>query len=328
MHPAVNAIRRCFFAATVTLASVGTAVAASYPDKPVRLLVGFPPGGPTDIIARIIGQGLSHQLGQPFIIENRGGAGGTIAARSVAAANPDGYTLLVAVESSNTRGVALNKTMPYDTEKDFSYIAKVAKQRNLVVVNPDLPVSSITDLIQYAKAHPGKLNVGGTFGATSHIGGILFDQDNHTQMTFIAYPGGSQPISDLMAGILQVGFFTEATISQQVKANKLKPLAVAAPERSPSFPDLPTVAEAGGHPMELSPWFGLAGPAGLPAPVVSRLEQAVKNLVSDDSFIKQLEAIGALPIVGSTSKAFQTDITKETAYWKQFVIDANIPINQ
>ncbi|WP_454690790.1 Bug family tripartite tricarboxylate transporter substrate binding protein [Achromobacter aloeverae] len=320
---------RVLAAGVFTLAAtIGVARAADdYPGKPIRLLVGFPPGGPTDIIARIIGKGLAEQLGQSVIVENRGGAGGVIAARIVATSRPDGYTLLVGVESSQTRGVALNKTLPYDAEKDFTYIGKIAKQRNLLVVNPKLPVSNVKALIAYAKAHPGELNFGGTYGATSHIGGELFDLDNGVKMTFVSYPGGAQPITDLIAGTVQVGFFTEATIATQVKAGMLKPLAMAAPERSPAFPDVPTLAEAGARPMELSPWFGLAGPPGMPAAVVGRLSKALDVLAHEQAFQAQLAAIGAASIPGSTPTSFHDDVVREIAYWKKFVADAHIPIN-
>lgn len=303
------------------------AFADAYPSKPIRLLVGFPPGGPTDIIARLIGKGLSEQLGQPVVVENRGGAGGVIAARSVATSPPDGYTLLVSVESSQTRGVALNKSLPYDAVKDFTYVGKVAKQRNLVVVDPKLPFGDIKGLIDYAKRHPGELNYSGTYGATSHIGGALFDMDNAVTMTFVSYPGGAQPITDLIAGVVQVGFFTEATIAAHVKSGKLKALAIAAPERSPDFPNVPTLSEAGARPMELSPWFGLTGPAGMDAQVVARLSQAVTTLVQDKQFQAQLATIGAVPIAESSPQAFQNDVVQEIDYWKKFVVDANVPVN-
>ncbi|OWT66379.1 hypothetical protein CEY11_01200 [Candidimonas nitroreducens] len=318
---------RCVFLAILLFAGTAASAAESYPDRPIRLYVGFPPGGPTDIIARIIGRGLSEKLGQSVVVENRGGAGGMIAARAVASAKPDGYTLFVSVESSQTRGAALHKSLSYDPVKDFTYIAKIAKQRNLLVVNPRFPASNVAEFLAYLKANPGKVNFGGTFGATSHIGGILFDLENKTRMSFISYQGGAQPITDLMAGVTQVGFFTEATIASAVKAGKLKPLAVCAPERSPEFPNLPTIGEAGAHPMELSPWFGLAGPAHLPPAIVSRLEHAVEQLVSDKTFNTQLQQIGAVSIVGSNAKSNQSDVVREIAYWKKFVADAKIPIN-
>lgn len=313
----IKQLLRCFLAASATLFA-SAAMSADYPDKPIRLVVGFPPGGPTDIIGRVIGQALSKQIGVPVVVENRGGAGGIIGASYVAKAKPDGYTLLVAVESSQTRGQALNPSIPYDQQKDFTYIRKLAKQRNLVLTNPELPINSIQDLIAYAKANPGKLNTGGTFGATSHIGGALFDELNGTKLTFVNYSGGSQPITDLMAGTVQVGFFTEATVAGHVRTGKLKALAVAGPDRSPAFPDLPTITEAGAKPMDLAPWFGIAGPAGMQPEVVGKIGVALDKIKNDSEFAKQLETIGAMPVVGATAEGFTADVGKEIIFWNNW----------
>ncbi|MBW5433691.1 tripartite tricarboxylate transporter substrate binding protein [Bradyrhizobium canariense] len=299
-----------------------------YPSTTIKLVVGFPPGGPTDIIGRVIGRLLSKELNQTVIIENNGGAGGMIAASNVSRAKPDGYTLLVAVESSNTRAKALYASVRYDQQKGFTYIRKVAKQRNLLVVNPNFPVSSVPELVAYLKAHPGEVNFGGTFGATSHIGGTLFDMAYDTKMSFINYSGGNQPIVDSMSGILQVGFFTEATIGQQVKAGTLKALAVTSAERSPAFPDLPTIEQAGGKPIDISPWFGVAGPPGLPADVVAKVGAALDKASSDPEFLKQLETIGATLITGSTVESFTSDVGKEEAYWNKWAKDIGAPLQK
>src|SRR5476651_629686 len=235
--------------ATLMLSGALAALAAApaypqtFPTRPIHLVVGFPPGGPTDIVGRLIAEELGKQLNQTVLVENRGGAGGIIGAGIVAKAKPDGYTLLVSVESSQTRGLALNPTLTYDQQKDFTFIRKLAKQRNLVLVHPSLPVKSVAELIAYDKAHPGELNCSGTFGTSSHIGCTLFNTLADTKITFVNYPGGSAPISDLIAGTVQVGFFTEATVAQQVSAGALRPLAIATSERSPAFPDIPTVGE-------------------------------------------------------------------------------------
>lgn len=313
----VQRLLRSLIAASAAL-FVSAAMSADYPDKPIRLVVGFPPGGPTDIIGRVIGQSLAKQIGVPVVVENRGGAGGIIGASYVAKAKPDGYTLLVAVESSQTRGLALNPTISYDQQKDFTYIRKLAKQRNLVLTNPEVPVNSLQELIAYAKANPGKLNTGGTFGATSHIGGALFDELNGTKLTFVNYSGGSQPITDLMAGTVQVGFFTESTVAGHVRTGKLKALAIAGPDRSPAFPDLPTITEAGAKPMDLAPWFGIAGPAGMPPEVVSKIGAALDKIRNDPEFAKQLETIGAMPVVGSTVESFTTDVGNEIVFWNNW----------
>ncbi|MCK1401332.1 tripartite tricarboxylate transporter substrate binding protein (plasmid) [Bradyrhizobium sp. 4] len=302
--------------------------ADAYPSTTIKLVVGFPPGGPTDIIGRVIGRLLAKELNQNVIVENNGGAGGMIAASNVSRANPDGYTLLVAVESSNTRAKALYSSVRYDQQKGFTYIRKVAKQRNLLVVNPKLPVSTVPELVAYLKAHPGEVNFGGTFGATSHVGGTLFDMAYDTKMTFINYSGGNQPIVDCMSGILQVGFFTEATIGQQVKAGSLKALAVTSADRSPAFPDLPTIEQAAGKLLDISPWFGVAGPPNLPADVVAKVGAALDKASSDPEFLKQLETIGATLITGSTVSTFTAEVGQEEAYWNKWAKDIGAPLQK
>ena len=319
--------RSLLLAGTTLLAGMPAFAAEAYPSKTVKLIVGFPPGGPTDIIGRVIAQSLAKHLNGSVIIENRGGAGGLIGANYVAKSKPDGYNLLLAVESSQTRGAALNSSsIQYDQLKDFTYIRKVAKQRNLILVNPSLPVKSVKELIEYAKANPGKLNRGGTFGATSHIGGTLFDALNGTQMTFVNYAGGAQPITDLMAGILQVGYFTEATVASYVKSGGLRALAIAGPDRSPAFPDLPTVVESGGKPMDLAPWFGVAGPAGLPQEIVQKVGAALDKMVQEPEFLAHLETLGALPIKGTTPEAYSKEVGDEIIYWNKWAKEQSAPL--
>jgi tripartite-type tricarboxylate transporter receptor subunit TctC len=323
----INLLKKLLVAASAVSLLAGVAQADEpYPSNPIKLVVGFPPGGPTDIVARVIALDLGKELKQSVIVENRGGASGIIGATAVAKAKPDGYTLLVAVESSQTRGLALNPGLSYDQLKDFTYIRKVAKQRNLIVVNPSLPVNSVKELIAYAKANPGKLNSGGTFGATSHIGGTLFDALNGTEMTFINYAGGAQPITDLMAGVVQVGFFTEATVAQHVRAGKIKALAVAAPERSPAFPDLPTVEQAGGKKMDLSPWFGVAAPAATPAPIVKAISAALDKVVVNPEFLTQLETLGAVPVKNSSPELYTKEVGQEIEFWTRWASNLKQPL--
>jgi tripartite-type tricarboxylate transporter receptor subunit TctC len=310
------------------LLSAPATAADTYPSSTIKLVVGFPPGGPTDIIGRVIGRLLAKELNQNVIVENNGGAGGMIAANNVSRASPDGYTFLVAVESSNTRAKALYPSVHYDQQKGFTYIRKAARQRNLLVVNPKLPVSSVAELVAYLKAHPGEVNFGGTFGATSHIGGTLFNMAYDTKMSFINYSGGNQPIVDCMSGTVQVGFFTEATVGEQVKAGSLKALAVMSNERSPAFPDLPTMEQAGGKPLDISPWFGVAGPAKLPPDVVAKIGAALDKADDDPEFLKQLDTIDATSIHGSTAESFTADVGKEEAYWNKWAKEIGAPLQQ
>jgi tripartite-type tricarboxylate transporter receptor subunit TctC len=297
------------------------AQANSYPAKPIRVVVGFPPGGPTDIVARLIAQDLGKELKQTIVVDNKGGAGGIIAASLVAQAKPDGYTLLLSVESSQTRGLALNPTLSYDQEKDFTFIRKVARQRNLILVNASSPIQSIKDLLAYDNAHPGELNCAGTFGASSHIGCTVFNMKNGTKLTFVNYSGGSAPIADLIAGNVQIGIFTESTVAPQIASGKLRALAIASAQRSPAFPDLPTVEEAGARPLEISPWFGIVGPAGLPADVIRKLGDALDKVVASPEFLTQLETIGAVPISDSTPEAFKKQVGEEVAFWNRWAKD-------
>jgi tripartite-type tricarboxylate transporter receptor subunit TctC len=292
-----------------------------YPTRPIRLVVGFPPGGPTDVIGRVIGQNLSKQLGKAVVIENTGGAGGVIAATNVAKAAPDGYTLLVSVESSQTRAKALYPKVAYDQVESFTFLRKIAKQRSLVLVNPDLKIASVPELIAFAKSNPGTLNFGGTLATTSHIGGTVFNKLNDTRMTFVSYAGGNQPMTDLMTGTLQVGFFTEATVAELVKAGKLRPLAVVANERSPAFPELPTMEEAGARPMDVSPWFGIVGPAGMPAAVTTRLLSAIDAMLANPDFTAQIAFLGAEPIRNSTPQSFRAEVGNEIEYWTEWAKD-------
>jgi len=310
------------------LAALATApaYAQTFPSRPIHLVVGFPPGGPTDIVGRLIAEELGKQLNQTVLVENRGGAGGIIGAGIVAKAKPDGYTLLVSVESSQTRGLALNPTLTYDQQKDFTFIRKLAKQRNLLLVHPSLPVKSVAELIAYDKAHPGELNCSGTFGTSSHIGCTLFNTLADTKITFVNYPGGSAPISDLIAGTVQVGFFTEATVAQQVSAGALRPLAIATSERSPAFPDIPTVGEATGKKLDISPWFGVVGPASLPPETIKTLGDALDKVSASKEFVAKLETIGAVPIRGSTAESYHKDVADEIVFWDKWAKDIKTPL--
>lgn len=307
-------------------ALVSHTTAQEFPSRPVQLIVGFPPGGPTDIVARVIGEALSQQLHQTVLVMNKGGAGGTIAASYVAKQKPDGYTLMLDVESVKTRAPAIYKSLPYDPIKDFSPIAKMARQRVLLVANPTVPVNSVKDLIALAKSQPNKLNYSGTHAASAHIGGALFCLQNKVEMTFVSYPGGSQPITDLIGGVVQVGFFTESTVAQHIKVGKLKALAIAANERSPVFPDLPTLSEAGAVAMDVSPWFGVTAPAGTPGIVIDRLAAALRAIAVDKTFEQRLASIGATPIRGSTPETYTKDSIADIEYWKKFVVEAKFPL--
>lgn len=326
ISPLLKSLVCAAFAATAVTSMTASMAAEAWPTRPVRLVVGFPPGGPTDIVARIVGQSLSKELGQPVIIENRGGAGGTVAAAYVAKQKPDGDTLMLTAESVQTRAAAVFRKLPYDPVADFEPIGKFAKQRVLMVVNPTLAAKDVKEFVAYAKAHPGELNYSATYSASSHFGGALFGVLNGVDLTLVNYPGGGQPITDLIAGVVQVGFFTESTVAQQVQAGKLRALAIAADERSALFPQLPTLQQAGAARMDISPWFGLVAPAKTPPEIIAKASAALTRAIASEDFEKRLAPIGAVAIKGSTPASFAADIKKEIDYWKKFVKDSNFPI--
>lgn len=324
----VNSLMTLLLALVATCLPAISVAADEYPSKPVTLVVGFPPGGPSDVIARVFAKTFSEKLGAAVVIENKGGANGLIAASLVAKQRPDGYTLLLGVEAVQTRGVALSSKMPVDPAKDFSMIGKFAKQRNMLVVHPSLPVKDVREFIEYLKARPGQVNYAGSYGASAHTAAAMFDLLNGTKMTFVSYPGGGRPIVDLVAGVVQVGFYSESTVGEHVKAGKLRALATVADERSPAFPQLPTLAQAGAKPMDVSPWFGLVTPAGIPESVSRKLTAALEQTVASKEFVSGLEAIGASPVIGSTPAKFADENRREVEYWKKFVHDAKFPLEK
>jgi tripartite-type tricarboxylate transporter receptor subunit TctC len=257
------------------LAGTAWAADAGYPSKPIRFLVGFPPGGGNDTMARMFGQKISDRLGKPVVIDNRPGAGGNVAAELTSKTLPDGYTILMVSSSHPIQGL-LKKNLPYDPIKDFSGIAQLVVYRSMLVVNPSLPVNTVRDLITLAKAKPGALNfVSAGNGSGSHLAGELFKLSAGVDMTHVPYKGTAQAITDLMGGRVQMMFTPLAPVIAQLKAGKLRPVAVTSATRSRILPDVPTIAEAGVPGYEFSAWYGILGPAALPAGIKGRLNAAV-----------------------------------------------------
>jgi tripartite-type tricarboxylate transporter receptor subunit TctC len=194
------------------------------------------------------------------------------------------------------------------------------------VAHPGLAVNSVQELIAFGKANPEKLTYSGTYSASSHVGGALFGLLNSVSMTMISYPGGSQPITDLIGGVVSIGFFTEATVVQHIRAGKLKALAIAANERSSQLPQIPTLQQAGATPMDVSPWFGVTAPAGTPQAVIEKLHSSVQRIVNDPAFVDRLTSIGAVAISGSSPEDYKKENAADVAYWKKFVVDAKFPM--
>ncbi len=290
----------------------------AWPAKPIRLIVGFAAGGSTDVTARIIAQALSDRLGQPVVVENRGGAGGNIGADAVAKADPDGYTLLMATSSTFAANPNLYKTLPFDVQKDFAPITVTAFIPNLLVVNPSVPANNVADFIAYLKANPDKLNFASAGNGTSqHLSGELFNSLAGVRMTHVAYRGGAPAVTDLLGGQVQVIFAPLVEVIQQVRAEKLKALGITTAKRSPLLPDVPTILESlPGY--EVALWNGLLAPAKTPPDIIDRINRATIEALRSPEVKAKLAEQGSEP-VGNTPAEFKAFIESELVKWRRLV---------
>jgi tripartite-type tricarboxylate transporter receptor subunit TctC len=293
--------------------------AANYPAKPVRLVVPFPAGGTTDILARAVAQKLSEAWGRQMIVDNRPGAGGNIGSDLVAQSAPDGYTLLMGTVSTHAINPSLYKNMPYDHVKDFAPVILVAGVPNVLVVNPSLPVHSVPELIAYAKANPGKLNFASSGNGTSiHLSGELFKAMTGVEMTHVPYKGSAPALTDLIGGQVQLMFDNLPSSLPFIKAGKLRALAVTSGARAAALPDLPTLAESGLPGFEASSWFGVLAPAGTPRDIVAKLNGAIAGWLASPEAKEKLLAQGAIA-AGGTPEDFARHIGAETSKWAKVV---------
>jgi tripartite-type tricarboxylate transporter receptor subunit TctC len=297
---------------------------AAWPNKPVRIVVPFAPAGTTDILARALAPELSKAFGQTFIIDNKPGAGGNLGADAIAKSPPDGYNLLMGTVGTHAINAALYPKMPFDPVKDFAPIVLVAGVPNVLVMNPAkaeaYKINSVADLIRYAKANPGKLNMASSGNGTSiHLSGELFKSMTGTYMLHFPYRGSGPALLDLMGGTMDVMFDNLPSSLPQIKAGKLKALAVTSAQRSAALPDLPTIAEAGPvKGFDASSWFGLLAPAGTPAEIVNRIQQETAKAFESPSFKERLLSQGAIP-GGQPPAEFVKFIAAETKKWAQVV---------
>jgi tripartite-type tricarboxylate transporter receptor subunit TctC len=300
---------------------------AAYPTKPVRLVVPFPPGGTTDILARAAAQKLTEAWGQQVIVDNRPGAGGNIGAELVAHAPPDGYTLLMGTVGTHAINASLYSKLPYDHIKDFAPIVLIAGVPNVLEINPSLPVTNVQELIAYAKANPGKLNFASSGNGTSiHLSGELFKSLTGVSMTHVPYKGSALALTDLVGGQVQLMFDNLPSSLQFIKAGKLKALAVTSTTRAAALPDVPTMVEAGVPGYEASAWFGILAPAGTPRDVVMRTNaEIVKWLASPDAREK-LASQGAIA-AGGSPEDFARHIAAETAKWAKVVKESGAKVD-
>lgn len=290
----------------------------AWPSKPIRLIVGFAAGGSTDVTARIIAQALSDRLGQPVVVENRGGAGGNIGADAVAKADPDGYTLLMATSSTFAANPNLYKSLPFDVRNDFAPITVTAFIPNLLVVNPSVPANNVADFIAYLKANPEKLNFASAGNGTSqHLSGELFNSLAGVRMTHIAYRGGAPAVSDLLGGQVQVIFAPLVEVIQQVRSEKLKALGITTAKRSPLLPEVPTILESlPGY--EVALWNGLLAPAKTPPDIIDRINRATIEALRSPEVKAKLAEQGSEP-VGNTPAEFKAFIESKLVKWRRLV---------
>jgi tripartite-type tricarboxylate transporter receptor subunit TctC len=306
-------------AAAISVGIAPQAMAADYPTRPVTLIVAFTPGGPSDVLARIIGRQMEKVLGQPFVIDNRPGGAGNIAAETVAHAAPDGYTLLMGNNGLLATNQSLFKKLNFDGEKDFAPISLIGSQPNVLVVNPKFPAATMAELIAYAKANPGKLNYATSgFGTAAHLSAELFKSVAKVDLVPVSYKGAAPALQDLIAGHVQVMFATSASVVGFLKSGTLRPLAVTTLKRFSLMPELPTVAELGLPGFDATTWHGLVAPAATPRDVIDTLNRATVQTLKDADTLRQLHDIG-VEVAASTPEDFGAYIRSEVPKWAAVV---------
>jgi tripartite-type tricarboxylate transporter receptor subunit TctC len=315
----MNKLLRFFAGLAAALTISFAAPAAEYPARPVTIIVAFTPGGPSDVLARILGKRLQDILHQPFIIENRPGAGGNIAAEQAKNSAPDGYTLLMGNNSILATNAALYKKLAYDAEKDFIPISLIGTQANILVVNPAVPAKSMAELITLAKANPGQLNFASSgHGAAAHLAGELFKAEAKVNIVHVAYKGAAPALNDVIAGHVQMMFATAASVIGLIKNDKVRALAVTTPKRTTLLPDLPTVDELGIKGFDATTWHGLVAPAGTPKETIDTLNFATVAALKDPATQKSLTDLG-VDIIGNSPKEFEAYIKTEIPKWTAVV---------
>jgi tripartite-type tricarboxylate transporter receptor subunit TctC len=313
----MRALVSVLFAAALAGASLVACAQAAFPAKPVRLIVGFAPGGGTDIIARLVAQKLTERWSQPVIVDNRPGASGNIGAEQVARSAPDGYSLLVAF-SSHASNPALSK-LPFDIHRDFSSITQIGSAPMVIVAHPAAPAKTLAELIDYARAHPGAIKFGSSgVGTPVHLAGELMMQLTGTSMVHVPYKGIAPAMSAILGGEIQLTYAAVLSGLQHFRSGRLRPVAVASRTRYPALPDVPTAAEAGLAGYEVDFWYALLGPGGMPAPLVEHIQRDVAALLNSPDMKESLAAQGCIA-VGGKPEALTTLIRTEYELWSTVV---------
>ncbi len=314
----------CILAAIVM---PGPAHAQTYPQKPVRIVVGVPAGGTTDVVARLVGQKLGEQMGQQVVIDNRGGAGGNIGAELVARSAPDGYTLFLATIGTMAINPSLYSRMPFDTLRDFAAISQLTSMPQLLVVHPSVPVKNVKELIAYAKRRPGQLTfASGGSGTAIHLAGELFKTMAGVDMVHIAYKGSSPAMTDLIGGQVSLMFDQILTSLPHVQSGRLRGLAVTTEKRSPAVPQIPTIAEAALPGYAVTTWHGLLAPAGTPRDVVNRLSSEAAKALQNPDVREKFASQGVDPI-SSTPEQFAALMKSELDKWRRVIAASGTKID-
>jgi len=299
----------------------------AYPTKPIRMVVPYAPGGATDILARLLGQRFTEAWGQQVVIDNRPGAGGNIGSNMVAHAAPDGYTLVMATNGSHAINVGLYTKMPHDTVKDFTPIVLVAQVPLLLVVSAASPVKSVKDLVAAAKTKPGQLTFGSaSVGASGHLAGEMFNTAEGLKTVHVPYKGDGPAVTDLMGGQISFLFANMPAAVQHVRGGRLRALAVTTPQRSGALPDVPTMKESGLAAFEVIPWYGILGPAGLPAPIVTKINQETNRILKLPETAERLTTLGA-EVIGGTPAQFAAQINSDIVKYSAAVKAAGVRLD-
>ena len=332
MNPIHTPSKRRTLLAALATAAIGAVPAsafaqAGYPTKPVTIVVPFAAGGTTDILARIIGQALTTELGQSVIVDNRAGAGGNIGGAMAAKAPADGYTLFMGTVGTHAINASLYKKMPFDPIKDFAPLTRVANVPNLLVANPAQPYKTVKELIAYAKANPGKVNFGSSGnGSSIHLSGELFKSLARVDMVHVPYKGSAPAVTDLLGNQIGIMFDNMPSAIQHVRSGKLVPIAVTTAKRSPELPNVPTIAEAGVPGYEATSWFGMFAPAGTPAPVLTKLNTALVKVLNQAEVKKKINDQGA-ETVSETPEQFAAFIKAESIKWGKVVKESGASLD-
>ena len=329
MLDAIQIMRRRSFALWAVLPCIlagAQAAAQAYPARPVRLVVPFPAGGATDVLARVISLRAAEKLGQQIVIDNRPGAGGTIGSDSVAKAAPDGYTLLIATGSTHSIGPIINSRIPYNVERDFAPVSYVARTSSVLVVPNSLPVGNLREFIALLKANPGRYNYGSSGnGTNSHLSGELFKAQAGVFMTHIPYRGTGLVFTDMVAGQVHMLMDNYVTAQANIRDGKLRVLGVTSLQRLPFMPDVPTLDEQGLKGFDVSNWFGIYAPRGTPAEVIARVGTAFNQALQEPELQKRLATLGATP-TGSTPEQMARVVAADTAKWARLIRDRKIVV--